>query len=108
VTSKISLLLPTCITGVSRAAALLTEYGILDPTIDKKGSKRRYYVEYRGVATPAGCHYGAHSLRICAHTVLVLLGIPLEARLARFGWGPHSESMCYTRSNPSYKLVFEY
>jgi hypothetical protein len=46
-----------------------------------------------GHMAQSGCHYGAHSLRIGAHTVQVLLGIPLEARLARFGWGPHSESM---------------
>jgi hypothetical protein len=30
------------------------------------------------------CHYGAHSLRIGAHTVQVLIGIPLQTRLARF------------------------
>ena len=42
---------------------------------------------------PARYHYGAHSLRISAHTVQVLLGIPLEVRMARFGWGPHSEPM---------------
>lgn len=46
-----------------------------------------------GHCAPPGCHYGAHSLRIGAHTVQVLLGLPLEARMARFGWGPHSESM---------------
>jgi hypothetical protein len=46
-----------------------------------------------GHRAPTGCHYGAHSLRIGAHTVQVLLGIPLEARLARFGWGPRSEPM---------------
>lgn len=42
---------------------------------------------------PQGCKYGAHSLRIGAHTTQVLLGIPFEARMARFGWGPHSDAM---------------
>jgi hypothetical protein len=41
---------------------------------------------------PAGCHYGAHSLRTGALTVQVLLGIQLEARLALFGWGQRSEA----------------
>lgn len=42
---------------------------------------------------PHGGKYTSHSLRIGAHTEQVLLGIPLEVRLSRFGWGPRSEEM---------------
>lgn len=42
---------------------------------------------------PAVCSYSPHSLRIGTHTEQVLVGIPLEVRLARFGWGPNSESI---------------
>lgn len=42
---------------------------------------------------PPGGKYTSHSLRIGAHTEQVLLGIPLEVRLSRFGWGPRSEDM---------------
>jgi site-specific recombinase XerD len=45
------------------------------------------------VAAPAGCKYSSHSLRIGAHTEQVLLGWPLEVRLARFGWRCSSHEM---------------
>ena len=46
-----------------------------------------------GVTAPAGGKYTSHSLRIGSHTEQVLMGFPLEARLARFGWGPSSAEM---------------
>jgi len=46
-----------------------------------------------GVTPPAEGKYTSHSLRIGAHTEQVLLGISLEVRLARFGWGPRSQDM---------------
>lgn len=49
-----------------------------------------------GVKAPVGGKYTSHSLRIGAHTEQVLLGIPLEVRLARFGWGPRSAEMAAT------------
>lgn len=39
------------------------------------------------LCTPTGGRYSSHSIRIGAHTGQVLLGIPLEVRLSRFGWG---------------------
>lgn len=44
------------------------------------------------VALPDG-NFTSHSYRIGAHIETGLLGIPLEARLARFSWGPDSASM---------------
>ena len=40
------------------------------------------------ITPPPHGKYSSHSLRIGAHTEQVLLGIPLEARKARFGWSP--------------------
>lgn len=45
------------------------------------------------VPPPAQGKFTSHSLRIGAHTEKVLLGIGLEIRLARFGWGPRSQEM---------------
>lgn len=42
---------------------------------------------------PPGGKYTSHSLRIGAHTEQVLLGIKIEMRLARFGWGPRSDEI---------------
>lgn len=49
-----------------------------------------------GVSDPPFAKYSSHSLRIGAHTEQVLLGIPLEVRLSRFGWGPRSGEMAAT------------
>lgn len=46
-----------------------------------------------GVDPPAGGKFTSHSLRIGAHTEQLLIGLPLEVRLARFGWGPNSQEM---------------
>lgn len=46
-----------------------------------------------GISPPEGGTFTSHSLRIGSHTEQVLMGIPLEVRLARFGWGPRSEEM---------------
>lgn len=45
------------------------------------------------ITAPTGCKYSSHSLRIGSHTEQVLLGIPLEVRLARFGWAAASQEM---------------
>lgn len=45
------------------------------------------------ITPPVGCKFSSHSLRIGAHTEQVLLGIPLEVRLARFGWAATSQEM---------------
>ena len=45
------------------------------------------------VTAPARGKYTSHSLRIRSHTEQVLMGFPLEARLACFGWGPSSAEM---------------
>lgn len=45
------------------------------------------------IQAPTGGKYTSHSLRIGAHTEHVLLGIPLEVRLARFGWAASSQDM---------------
>lgn len=45
------------------------------------------------VSPPPNGKFTSHSLRIGAHTEQVLLGIPLEARMARFGWKHNSASM---------------
>lgn len=42
---------------------------------------------------PPGGKFTSHSLRIGAHTEQVLVGIPLEVRMARFGWENSSQSM---------------
>lgn len=44
------------------------------------------------IQPPPGGKFTSHSLRIGAHTEQVLLGFPLEVRLARFGWAPSSGS----------------
>jgi hypothetical protein len=46
-----------------------------------------------GVVAPRGGKYTSHSLRVGAHTEQVLLGWPLEVRLARFGWKHSSQEM---------------
>lgn len=56
------------------------------------------------VAAPAGSKYTSHSLRIGAHTEQVLLGFPLEVRLARFGWGPRSSEMASTYFDRTIRL----
>ena len=48
------------------------------------------------VQAPAQGNFTSHSLRIGAHTEQVLLGIPLDVRLSRFGWGPRSGEMANT------------
>ena len=45
------------------------------------------------IEAPPGGKYSSHSLRLGAHTEQVLLGIPHEVRLTRFGWGPKSGEM---------------
>jgi hypothetical protein len=42
---------------------------------------------------PPGTTWTSHSLRIGAHTEQTLLGLPVEVRKARFGWGPDSDDM---------------
>lgn len=42
------------------------------------------------VCPPDQGSYSSHSIRIGTHTEQTLLGIPLEVRLARFGWGAGS------------------
>jgi hypothetical protein len=42
---------------------------------------------------PHGTTWTSHSLRIGAHTEQTLLGLPVEVRKARFGWGPDSDGM---------------
>lgn len=44
-------------------------------------------------ATPPGGKFMSHSLLIGAHTEQVLVGIPLEARMSRFGWKHSSANM---------------
>lgn len=46
-----------------------------------------------GAEAPPNAKYTSHSLRIGAHTEQVLIGIPYEARLARFGWKHTSGDM---------------
>jgi hypothetical protein len=49
---------------------------------------------------PPGTTWKSHSLRIGAHTDQTLLGLPVEVRKARFGWGPDSDdmtSLCFDR-----------
>ena len=53
----------------------------------------RNCLKVSGIPPPSYGIYSSHSLRIGAHTEQVLLGIPLEVRLARFGWGPNSQEM---------------
>jgi len=48
------------------------------------------------LSPPPHGKYTSHSLRIGSHTEQVLLGFPLEVRLARFGWGPNSGDMAAT------------
>ena len=50
-------------------------------------------LEALGLCPPAGGKYTSNSLRIGSHTEQVLLGVPLEVRLARFGWGKDSDDM---------------
>lgn len=45
------------------------------------------------ISPPPGGKHTSYSLRIGSHTEQVLLGIPLEARMARFGWKHSSDSM---------------
>lgn len=45
------------------------------------------------ITPPPDGKFTSYSLRIGAHTEKVLLGIPLEAHKARFGWGPNSHGM---------------
>lgn len=45
------------------------------------------------LAPPPHGKFTFHSLRIGAHTEQILLGIPLEVRLGRFGWGVRSQEM---------------
>jgi hypothetical protein len=42
---------------------------------------------------PPGTTWTSHSLRIGVHTEQTLLGLPVEVRKARFGWGPDSDDM---------------
>jgi hypothetical protein len=42
---------------------------------------------------PPGTTWTSHSLQIGAHTEQTLLGLPVEVRKARFGWGPDSDDM---------------
>jgi hypothetical protein len=42
---------------------------------------------------PPGTIWTSHSLQIEAHTEQTLLGLPVEVRKARFGWGPDSDDM---------------
>lgn len=56
------------------------------------------------ITPPDGAKYTSHSLRIGAHTEQVLLGIPLEVRLARFGWSPKSNDMPSTYFDRTIKL----
>lgn len=53
-------------------------------------------LEILQITAPPGGKFTSHSLRIGAHTEQVLLGIPLEVRLSRFGWGPRSDEMAST------------
>lgn len=46
-----------------------------------------------GPTPPPHGKFTSHSLRIGSHTEQVLIGIPLEVRLARFGWGSRSQEM---------------
>lgn len=45
------------------------------------------------INTPPHGKFKSHSLRIGAHIEQVILGLPLEARMSRFGWGHASNSM---------------
>lgn len=45
------------------------------------------------IVAPLQGKYTSHYIRIVAHTEKVLSGIPLQARLAGFGWGADSPSM---------------
>lgn len=45
------------------------------------------------IRAPLHYKFTSHSLRIGSHTEQVLLGIPLEVRLARFGWSSTSQEM---------------
>lgn len=54
-----------------------------------------------GVVAPSGGKHTSHSCRIWSHTEQVLLGIPLEVRLSRYGWGAGSHEMatlCFDRT----------
>lgn len=63
---------------------------------DLTAAVRRTFVVV-GVTPPPSGKFKSHSLRIgspdVGHTEQVLLSIPLEARMARFGWGSDSSSM---------------
>lgn len=56
------------------------------------------------VSDPPFGKYTSHSLRIGAHTEQVLLGIPMEVRMARFGWGPRSQEMAFTYFDRTIRL----
>ena len=45
------------------------------------------------IEPPPRGKFTSHSLRIGAHTEQLLVGLPLEVRLARFGWGPNNQEM---------------
>lgn len=45
------------------------------------------------INVPTGAKYSSHSMQIGSHTEQVMLGIPLEVCLSRFGWGPSSGRM---------------
>lgn len=56
-------------------------------------SSLRHCLDLLGITDPPHGKFSSHSLRIGSHTEQVLLGFPLEVRLARFGWGPRSQDM---------------
>ena len=52
------------------------------------------------IEAPVGGKYSVHSLRIGSHTEQVLLGIPLEVRMAHFGW--------YSKASAINSLVYRH
>lgn len=60
-------------------------------------------LRHLSITSPPGGAYTSHSSRIGAHTEHVLLGIPLDSRLSRFGWGPNGQDVV-PRHGASYKM----
>ena len=50
-------------------------------------------LEDLAVVPPPHGKYTSHSMRIGAQTEQILVGVPLEVRIARFGWGPNNQEM---------------
>lgn len=63
------------------------------------------------IQSPTHGKYTSHSLLIGSHTEQILVGLTLEFRMARLGWGPRSQEMAslyfdrsLTSSAASYRL----